>query len=236
MKQYAYFLISYFLVCSGTQGCSGRPIQKKLSPELLFEMACLPGQKIKSQTGSVWMQIRSSESNGQFPALVNAEHPSQLRLEVTNLIGGTEAIIVVQGDQYRVNIPNQKKEFEKGLGSWGGIPLHWATDLFLGKIPCPRKDLYTKQILSLTEEGALTIKSSTSGNQTASENFIYKFRKWGSLFWPEALRWERAGPSPLIVEFKFDQPEEKTGSPIRWEARSIRGEVKVRWRDRTWTQ
>jgi hypothetical protein len=66
--------------------------------------------------------------------------------------------------------------------------------------------------------------------ETGEEKFIYSFRSWGGKAWPEKLHWERNGGAG--VDFKFDDPEDKTASPRKWEAKSVQGEVKVRWRDR----
>jgi hypothetical protein len=48
--------------------------------------------------------------------------------------------------------------------------------------------------------------------------------------WPESLHWEATGVPK--VDLKFDDPEEGTNSPKKWEAHSSEGFLKVRWRQR----
>ena len=180
------------------------------------------------------MKVQSKEASGQFPASVEAHSPDQLTFEATNLIGSTQAVIVVKGHDYRVEVPskNGMRRQEQGKDSWGGIPLRWATDLFLGKIPCPtgaeKTSDFDISILGTGDLQVLTHPSAFSG----AETFIYHFKTWEGHPWPEALHWERKGVFASQVDFKFDDPQDKTRSPGKWEAKSPQGEVKVRWRDR----
>jgi hypothetical protein len=173
------------------------------------------------------MKAESKDAKGTFPANVTAKAPDSLTLEVVNLIGGTQAIITVEGGKYTILVPdkNGKNRKKEGQGSWGGIPLHWASDLFLGKIPCPPADALASAKLSLSPEHDLIV-------ELPEERFVYSFRSWGGKAWPERLHWERKDTSVAAVDFKFDDPEDKTHSPRKWEAKSVQGEVKVRWRDR----
>lgn len=207
------------------------PVNRETDPKILLAQACKPGQTIRSTQGSVWLKARSKDASGQFPATVAAQAPDRLKLEVTNLLGGTEAIITVQGVRYTIEVPDQKKRTEKGYDTWGGIPLRWATDLFLGKIPCPPSALMTTVQTSITSENELLVVV-PAGVQGNAERFVYRFRTWGGAPWAESLHWERAGALSAAVDFTFDSPDNKTGSPMKWEATSLQGEVKARWKDR----
>lgn len=198
--------------------------------ELLSE-ACEPGSQVKSAKGSVWLSARSQEAKGRFPAYVAAEGLDQLELQVTNLLGGTEAMITVKNGRYRISSPSKKVREEEGFGAWGGIPLNWATELFLGRIPCPSTDEMKTARVATNGEGALVVETQPS-LKGEGERFVYTFRKWAGTPWPETLRWERKGPLGVAVDFKFDDPEDRTRSPRKWEARSSLGEVKVRWKER----
>jgi hypothetical protein len=192
----------------------------------LFADACRPGQKNQAVKGSIWMKLNSKDAKGQFPASVDAAAPDQVTLEVTNLIGGREALIKVRQGKYSVEVPDRAGGIGRraeGLGSWGGIPLRWASELFLGRIPCPSASTKAPK-LQVTDSGDLIV-------QAGAERFIYHFRQWAGRAWPESLHWESKGYPATSVDFKFDDPEDKTGSPKKWEAKSTRGEVKVRWRD-----
>src|SRR6185312_11794511 len=132
-------------------GCA-HPVKKVgmgLEPKLLLAKACAPGAALKAVTGSVRMSVKSRDASGQFPASVQAG-PEHLYLEITNPLGGTEATIQIDGNRYTIDTTKQKHGGVRGgEGSWGGIPLRWATELFLGRIPCPEGDVTKTAKLSV---------------------------------------------------------------------------------------
>jgi hypothetical protein len=195
--------------------------------------------------GSAWVRAKSKEASGQFPAEISVKLPDQLKMEVTNLIGATQALITVYGTSYKILVPakdgRSQKKYE-GNGYWGGIPLKWAVDLFMGRIPCPaldQRDQRSGAKLSANEDGSLTAEV---GPESHRERYTYRFRNWEGTPWTESLHYERVSSAAtpdnakLVVDFKFDQPEEGTRSPKVWEATSLHGEVKLRWKDRTLTR
>lgn len=196
-------------------------------PVLAIQQACALGGETRQVKGTVWLKAKSKEASGQFPANVVAiaTAPRSLKLEVTNLVGATQALIRVDGQSFTIDSPDPKVKSQKGQGTWGGIPLRWATDLFLGRVPCPS-----------TLEGARV--SANAGEVTVEsregEKFIYTFRDHGGVAWAETLHWDKNGKNG--VDFVFDEPDDATGSPKKWDARSDRGEVKARWREREATR
>jgi hypothetical protein len=235
MNRSLYALALAFLSSAFLAGCAHGPSTKELSdPKYLVAQACEPGTSSQEVKGSIWMKAQSKDASGQFPANVTAKAPDNLTLEVVNLLGGTQAIITVEGKKYTILVPdkNGKNRKREGQGSWGGIPLNWASDLFLGKIPCPSRESLVSARLSVSPDHDLIVEVPASGAASAGgEKFVYSFRSWGGKAWPERLHWEHAG-TQATVDFKFDDPEDKTHSPRKWEAKSAQGEVKVRWRDR----
>lgn len=172
------------------------------------------------------MNVKSADSSGQFPAEVLVK-PEVLRLEVTNLVGGREALIQVEGGKYTVE---REGKVLKGRRSWGGIPLEWAQTVFQGRVPCPRD-------LNLDGKGSLRMTKTPEGELMVEtinhEKFTYRFRSWAGSPWPEFVRWEATqGSQPVQVEFSFQEPDDKTGVAKIWLAKSAQGEVKVRWKDR----
>ena len=146
-------------------GCAGKPVlQEKpaVDPQLLLKQVCEAGKSVQRVKGSVWLKAKSKEASGQFPAMVEAAEPDHLRMEVTNLLGGTEAIISVDGRNYTIDVPNHKSRNQKGSNSWGGIPLEWANSLFLGKVPCPPAVNLSDAVVSVNKEGDLTVETKSS--------------------------------------------------------------------------
>jgi hypothetical protein len=214
--------------------CSHAPVSRDVDPRALLNQACLPGMDVKSVKGSVWLKAKSKDASGQFPAIVDAPSADRLKLEVTNLLGGTEAILSVEGRRYKIEVPKKKGRSEEGESYWGGIPLQWANALFLGRIPCPDATIAKDAALSRGPEGELIVETPKTLDRLP-ERFVYRMRSIEGGYWPESLHWERkgiAGSAPIIVDFSFEDPEAKTRSPQKWEAKGSQGEVKVRWKER----
>ena len=228
--------IAITLIAASTlAGCATVPAPKSHDADYLFKRACSPGAAVKGAKGSIWLKANSKEAQGQFPAQVeSSSDPRAVKLEVVNLVGATEALITVTSEKYVIDVPGKKSRRpvqETGWGTWGGIPLKWAPDLFLGKIPCPSVSSAESVIRTAQDDGSLLLET-RPGIEGAAERFQYHFRTYAGDLWPESLVWERTGAMGKKVEFKFDDPEDATQSPRKWEAKSAEGEVKVRWRDR----
>jgi hypothetical protein len=202
------------------QGCAHAPITRGKDPQAVLRETCDVGNGILSTTGSVWLKAQSKDASGQFPAEVQAT-PDKLKLEVINLVGQRMAFISVESGKYRIEIPSKKTKIHEGVDTWGGIPLRWSAELFLGKVPCPPAGARVE----LESDGDLVV-------QTADERFTYTYREWIGKPWPAALHWESLKEPKTVVDFKFDDPEASTRSPKKWEAKSQQGEVRIRWRDR----
>jgi len=229
-----YYWLYALALMSFVVGCASAPrVGKGIPPEELFNSACQPGKNVQSAQGSVWLKANSDEVSGQFSANVLSTAPNHLKLEVTNFLGGTEALITVDQEHYQITKPDGKEKQDEGYGSWGGIPLRWATDLFLGKVPCPApsKDLH----LSVDGQGDLVVIVPESAG-VEPQRFVFSFRQNAGKPWPDVLHWERRVAPFISVDFKFDDPEDETLSPKKWEAKSSRGSVKARWRDREITK
>lgn len=218
-------------------GCSHGPVKETKEgsdPRALLAAACSTGAQVVAAKGSVWLKAQSKEASGQFPAVVSAPSPDRLKMEVTNLVGGTEAIISVEGSRYSIEVPNHKERDERGEASWGGIPLQWANALFLGRVPCPDPSVAMEADVTMGAEGEVIVQTKAALDRVP-ERYAFRLRQLEGSQWPESLRWERQGPgsaAPIAVDFKFEDPEPKTRSPRKWEAKGAQGEVKVRWRDR----
>jgi hypothetical protein len=214
--------------CAHTPATGKGSLQSKIEPKALLTQACLPGQTVLRASGVAWMKAKSSDASGQFPASIDAQAPGHLKLEVQQPLGGTAAILTIDGSDLRIDVPGKPERNRRERDTWAGIPLRWATDLFLGKVPCPDTKQISQASLSIDAEDQLVVSlpADTSGYPS---RFIYRFDEKEGRYWARFLHWESG---PAGVDFEFDDPESETLSPLKWQAKSRRGEVKIRWRDR----
>lgn len=227
-KFFPTFLLLPFLLIA----CSTPRPQLTGDPREYIQKACGIGEKISLVEGNIWMKAESSENTGQFPASVRAQAPGSLDLEVTNLVGGSEASIEVRGERIQIRVPGKKPKVFMGQGSWGGVPLQWATTLMLGRFPCPPSEKLASARLSLTESDAVTVEVGSKKGTEDREIFVYRFKMEKGNLWPQSLHWEKTGAKIQSVDFEFEQADEENLSPTKWTARSEKGEVKVRWKKR----
>lgn len=225
------FFIAVLTFLSGCAHLSRSKFIQVGDPDALLLEACNVGISVKSAKGSVWLKAVSKEASGQFPAQVFVQAPTQLQMEAQNLFGGTEALIRIDGNSIFIETPDHKKINRKGNQSWGGMPLEWASQLFLGKIPCPPVEIRNDARKSFDAEGRLVVQIPGS-LKTVAQKFIYGFKLLNEKPWVEELHWEKEGATPLSVDFKFSDPEELTRSPLRWEAKSTLGSIKMHWKER----
>jgi len=200
----------------------------------LLRHTCETGKGAQQVEGTVWLKTQSKDVHGQFNASVKVSATDELSLEVTNFLGGTVALIHVRNEHYEITKGPAEPVSASGSDSWGGIPLRWASDLFLGKIPCPTlSDPWVLSHLIPMKEEANQLTVEVPKDRLGAQRFKFKYRKSDKgLPWPESLRWERFSEPKAVVEFRFDKPEQGTFSPLQWESNSSEGGVKVRWRDR----
>ncbi len=214
------FWVGFLTAC-----VSGPRLQTVVPLEELFLRACLPGKNISSVQGAAWLKVKTEEISGQFFSHLVASVPTQLRLEVTNFLGGTEAILSIQENQYTILRGSDRQDWQ-GVNSWAGVPLRWINELFLGRIPCPLSR--TSYRLSRGLKGELVVDT----NEKEAEKFIYSFKESRENPWPNALHWEKKADMPFVLDFSFDDPEAETLSPTKWEVRSHKAWMKVRWKNR----
>ena len=217
----------------GLFSCAHAPVTEGYSSEDLLALACAPGKNVAGVKGTVDMKLASPDASGRFPATVRVNAADGLKVEVNNLIGGVEAVIEVRGGQYSVKVPNHPEKSSSGKGSWGGIPLMWANELFLGRIPCPATSDAGRLNFEIGSESTVGVRVRPGGAKGVEDYYLYRFKSVKGKPWPQSLRWERTvnGRTGGVI-FAFDDPDDTSGSPLRWEARSGSGEVKVRWKDR----
>lgn len=204
-------------------GCAQRsPSPDNSSAEAVIAEICSIGGGLKSAKGVAWIKAESKEARGRFPSNVLAENGNHLTLEVTNLLGGREALIQIDSSGMSIDSPKLKS---RSAQTWGGIPLRFASVLFLGRIPCPAPQSMSGAQVTRSAADRIRIES-------REEAFEFQLRTHAGRPWPQALSWESKASGSARVSFVFSDPEEYSRSPKKWEATSPGGSVQVSWRER----
>ena len=153
------------------------------------------------------MKVASKDASGQFSAFIEASAPDQLRLEVSSPCG-TYATLTIHGSQYTIDFgPSERNR--GGADIWAGIlPLRWATDLFLGKIPCPNAAIVSADARVITSEDELRIEVPAGGEAAPAETFVCRFRKSD----PERPGRLHRESGKTVVDFVFGDLGPPTGS------------------------
>lgn len=194
---------------------------------------CGVGRSVRSASGTAWIQARSPERSGRFPAHVRAKSGAtgtRLDLEVNNPFGGVEARVSVEskdrvGMVCEIRVPGEPLRTEGERGAWSGIPLRWAATLFLGQVPCPLKPEEVRR----GNDSELVVDSSEG-------RFAYRLREVEGRPWPEVLVWKSGESEALEVSFAFHAPEPGSRSPTRFLIKGPQGEVSARWQQRETTR
>jgi len=175
------------------------------------------------------MKAQSKEVSGQFPAVVlakaNPHSGLELRLEITELLGSRVALIEIRGDEFKVQSSGGESK-KRNVNSWGGIPLEWASQMFLDRVPCPNVQEFSS--LTWVWKGDDEVHGKSKDGETI---WIYQFREWNQKPWITQVSWQKSPNVSLKV--RREDPDLNEGWAKRWEALSESGQVKVRWKDRT---
>jgi len=218
--------------------CSSLPKNLGTAQDL-FEATCsgpqAPGKSVTKVSGSIWAKVESPELKGQFPATVLAQAPNKLALEVTNLIGSPQAWLKMEDGHVNLKLTpaTQRAYGQQSIRSiWGGLPLEFAPDLFLGRVPCPRTGTGRDLRISVVGERLEVIETDLATK--ARSKYLYSYRGYDGRPWPKALTFQgvlKSGQA-IRVDFEFESPSGAGAIAERWSATSTRGTAKVRWKDR----
>lgn len=179
--------------------------------------------------GAASFKVKSPEANGKFSADVVASSSGELQIEVTNPLGGTEAVIRVSQGTYKIEIPGKPEKTQKGLGYWGGIPLHWAVDLFIGKIPCAPQASREDQPRFHWDQSLHALRVEAKGAFGDLETYDYFFGESEDGPRLKKVDWNRRGAFQSHIRMTFQEWNESKQLYKKWSAESKQGEVAVRW-------
>lgn len=217
------FLVAIW--CFALAGCATFPPQaeRSLSAKEMIERLCSARNDIQSSTGSLWIQARTPEASGQFPASVKAARSGDVDLEIVDLIGGKVATLTVRGESFDLKHAQDPSRSFSGNGEWNAIPVRWLNQVFLGRVPCPTSaEIRRAEFLQIDSEHV-------EARLPKNDRVIYRYAMSGAILWVKEIDWLIHGQRVL---FTFDDVEFGSGAPLKWTVKSSLGEIKARWKQR----
>lgn len=220
------FLLVFLTSCAQAPFKTDRTVLER------WDEVCAIGRGIDTVSGNAWMRVQSPELKGQFPASIVARRDGDLDLEATNLVGGVEARVRIRDRILQVQEKNDAEFRVRAMDSWAGLPIRWASELFVGRIPCP---LPTES--GNRAEGDSARPEVFRVTDAEGGRFEYTMTKEDGVLWVKKLVWVHRSGQPAL-EVEFSSMEAETHSPLRWTLVSKRvdgstsAELKVRWRER----
>ncbi|MCM0604595.1 MAG: hypothetical protein KA715_00735 [Xanthomonadaceae bacterium] len=189
-----------------------------------LKQACKLGKEFTSVKGSLWAKIKSKKEELQFPATIRVAN-KQLVLEITNLVGGREAVIRIDDELFSVLSDSRPGLNQKGKGTWNMIPVSWAFKAFLGQPPC-LDEIATAHInREKSVHGAIALNF-------AGEIWIYELESTGTR--ERIIKLTRESKDSVKkLEIEFERFDVSNGTPLSFRAASEEGELKIRWKERT---
>lgn len=145
-------LVQSILILSG---CVSIPKSAERPPLERLKNVCARVQNTQRVTGEVWLKIKSTELNGQFPATFKSDRGQGTEIEITNLIGGVEARLKVHNGKLFVQEKGKRDYVLKADQTWAGLPVVWIHSLLLGDIPCPNFNSDTVIVDVIDVQGSL---------------------------------------------------------------------------------
>ena len=231
----------FFLLYS----CSSPP--KKFTvrdPIKTLTEICHTGMATTEVKGRVSLNAKTARQSGNFSGVVRVD-PNKLILQIQNLFGGTEAEVLVDDDNYRVNIV-QKNETVSGERYWMGIPLFLAKDLFLGRPLCiPKirnavqkgylsKSWIKKNHLEVISDGEDLVVRDLSKKGTKKSQIVYSLIERDGLPLLDHIVWTYFGIRNETIELRFSNFEGRVAR--QFDVHSSKGEVSVHWKTRKQSQ
>ena len=221
--------------------CASAPKPREFPDRDLMNAAC-PAGFTKKVNGSIWTKLESKDMAGQFPASVAVDYPRRLAVEVTNLIGTPQAWLTIENGktELRFTAENEKEygKAPRARDMLGGLPLELAPRLFAGGVPCPADDKNQDIRVKQTDEGALEVIALDLRSRV-STRYVYSYNKVAGKPWVREVTWEKlargnpGGAKSNLITILREDPSDSDGAPRKWSASSSRGDIRVRWKDRT---
>jgi hypothetical protein len=141
LKNISVFGVVLFLTaCSSTPKSSQEKISQEEATAFLKKYCSIYSAKSsldQELTGDIVVRSSTKEFKGQYPASVHFSKDKSFTMEVTNLIGGTIAILKGEPSSIEVFSSGRPQYNRKGIKQYMGLSIPLFAKLLHGDLPCP---------------------------------------------------------------------------------------------------
>lgn len=137
---FAIVIVALLSSCASTPKSSQEKISKQ-EAEAFLKKYCskiVPKKALEQEmTGDILVRSSTKEFKGQYPASIHYSKDQDFSLEITNLLGGTVAILKGGPTEMEVFSPSHPKYNRKGIKQYMGLSIPLLSKLIHGDLPCP---------------------------------------------------------------------------------------------------
>lgn len=139
-RSFRPFLGLFLISCSTAPHASKEKMTDIEAKGFLAKRCSIVGiskSNLRELKGEILVRSSTREFKGQYPASIHFLKDGSFVLEVTNLIGGTVAMLKGNSSSIDVMSPPQPQFNRKGIQSYMGLPVKLLLQLLHGDLPCP---------------------------------------------------------------------------------------------------
>jgi len=133
-------IVSILASCSTAPKASDKTITESEAREFLSKRCSLVGTgsaALKGLSGEILVRSSTREFKGQYPASIHFSNKGEFVLEVTNVIGGTVAMLKGNSESIEIISLSRPRFNRKSVKNYMGLPVKLLLQLLHGDLPCP---------------------------------------------------------------------------------------------------
>jgi hypothetical protein len=219
-------LVTFLFLLFGLTSCSSMP-QPELEPISIVEAKGFLGRfcsRVGSEIadhpaihGDLLVRSSTREFKGQYPASVSVSQKGDLVLEVTNLIGGTVALLKGDTESLEVISSVKPQYSRKNIRNYMGLPVQLLVQLLHGDLPCPR-------IVGVEVEGSAIL--------IRQQNLNWKIERSDAASGGLPLRVTIEDQGMVKIEMLIERWNSKESYAEKVKVKTAEGELRWTWRNR----
>jgi hypothetical protein len=176
-------------------------------------------KKMQEMNGEILVRSSTREFKGQYPASIHFSKEGSFSLEVTNVIGGTIAMLKGGYDSVDVISSSKPQYNQKSVKQYMGLPVKLLAQLLHGDLPCPSiSNLRTEGEKIVISDGRLEWQVERSDRDSGA--VPYRARIYEG--------------SKLKIDLIIERWNAKEAYAEKVRVTTPEGDLKWTWRSRNW--